>query len=48
MEKLFQVVFAKVDDQLKMVGASDAGSTACVCYIRKDKSIDDYTLLNNR
>ncbi len=39
IEKLFQVVFNKVDDQLKMVGASEAGSTACVCFLRKEQSI---------
>jgi len=32
------VVFNKVDDQLKMVGASEAGSTACVCFLRKEGS----------
>jgi len=37
IEKLFQIVFNKVDDQLKLVGASDSGSTACICFVRQEK-----------
>jgi serine/threonine protein phosphatase PrpC len=33
---LFVNVFKKVDDQLKFVGASECGSTACVALIRQN------------
>ena len=29
-------VFSKTDDQLKLVGASDTGTTCCLAYIRKE------------
>lgn len=28
-------VFSKTDDQLKLVGASDTGSTCCLAFVRK-------------
>ncbi len=29
-------VLSKTDDQLKLVGASDTGSTCCLAFIRKE------------
>jgi serine/threonine protein phosphatase PrpC len=29
-------VMAKTDDQLKLVGASDTGSTCCLAFVRKE------------
>ena len=39
IEKLFQLTFSKVDDELRMKGAQDSGSTACVCFVRKENSL---------
>jgi len=36
IERLLQIVFNKVDDELKIVGAAEVGSTACVCFVRKE------------
>jgi len=38
IEKLFQITFAKVDDELRMKGAQDSGSTVCVCFVRKENT----------
>lgn len=38
LERLFQVVFNKIDDELKIIGAAEVGSTACVCFVRKETS----------
>jgi len=46
VEKLFQIVFNKVDDQLKLVGASDSGCTACVAFVRKEKDGQKLYLAN--
>ena len=29
-------VLSKTDDQLKLVGASDTGTTCCLAYVRKE------------
>ena len=29
-------VLSKTDDQLKLVGASDTGSTCCVAFVKKE------------
>ena len=44
IEKLYQLVFNRVDDQLKMVGALDSGSTICTCFVRKENSL--YQIFN--
>lgn len=36
MRALLTKVLSKTDDQLKLVGASDTGSTCCLAYIKKD------------
>ena len=35
MRAVISKVLSKTDDQLKLVGASDTGSTCCLAYIRK-------------
>jgi serine/threonine protein phosphatase PrpC len=36
MKAVITKVLSKTDDQLKLVGASDTGSTCCLAYIKKD------------
>jgi len=38
IERLYQIVFNKVDDELKIIGAAEVGSTACVCFVKKENS----------
>jgi hypothetical protein len=39
LDMLYQIVFNKIDDQLKMIGAAESGTTTCVCFIRKENSL---------
>jgi len=38
IERLYQIVFNKVDDELKIIGAAEVGSTACVCFVKKENN----------
>ena len=33
---MITIVLSKTDDQLKLVGASDTGSTCCLAFVRKE------------
>lgn len=36
MRAAFTRMLSKTDDQLKLVGASDTGTTCCLAYVRKE------------
>lgn len=36
MRAVIAKVLKKTDDQLKLVGASDTGSTCCLAFVRKE------------